>query len=95
MLKLAQCKLTSENLLFDWSREMSLEELVTSFSTETAASSWAWMAVCEVLLDKLLLTDFVNDTLSVSKHKGGHDEGCREVDEEDGDDCSRADAARD
>ena len=49
MLKLAQCKLTSENPLFDWSREMSQEELDISFSTETSASSWAWMAGASVI----------------------------------------------
>ena len=48
MLKLAQCKLTSKNPLLDWSREMSLDELVTSFSTENSALSWAWMAGASV-----------------------------------------------
>ena len=46
--KLAQCMLTRENPLLDWSKEISDDELETSVSTLTSALSWARTVGCSV-----------------------------------------------
>ena len=72
--KLAQCKLTRENPLLDWSRDMSEEELLTEddFSVVlgvnggTLGYTPARVAVlAKVFLDEHLLTVVVDNTLSV------------------------------
>ena len=73
--KLAQCKLTREKPLFDWSREMWSEESVISVSRMTSASSWAWTVgasvtppmFLDILLDELLFMYLVDEVLAIAE----------------------------
>ena len=75
--KLAQCKLTREKPLFDWSREMWSEESVISVSLGVDGGGFSDITdglamFLDVLLDELLFMYLVDEVLAIAEQKGCH-----------------------